>query len=161
MISNRALTEFRSLWQRLDPVNDPADTQDRLLELVPAIVNRWGEVAASVSADWYSDARPGRSPVLAESLADEFVSKRVRFGAQRLWSGEPDRTFAFTRGLIDEYVLNAGRHTIADAAERDGFGWSRVLGGPNEGPFCLGLAGPAGPESRIFRPHCSCVVVPG
>jgi len=126
-----------------------------------------------VSSDWYIDQREARRargtfvPTPAASLADEFIQKRIRFGVSTLWQGEPSRTLDFMRGIADQYALNAGRHTIADAAEADPAAaqWRRVLGGSTECDFCQGLARQTftpgnSDEGRKFHPYDGCVAVP-
>lgn len=143
------LAALRSYWQRLDH-NNAIATRDALLEVVPVLVAQYGEVAASVAAAFYDEARAaaGVSGAFTATLADpvdlESVRSDVRWSLGPLFNREnPDPPVALGRlqQKVDELTLQPGRDTIAHSAGRDPAKarWARVPVGKTCA-FCLLLA---------------------
>lgn len=43
-------------WQQLQGM-EPAQQRDMLLELVPAIIDKYGSISSTAAADWYKQMR--------------------------------------------------------------------------------------------------------
>jgi hypothetical protein len=125
-----------------------------------------------VAADWYDELRAaevvrGRfESILAPTVPVEFVEKEVRFGAQHLFTSDPNQTLAFLAGVASKYVLQPGRDTIATSTARDpaASGWHRETR-HNSCDFCRLLAGRGGVYKEATADfaahhHCHCVAVP-
>lgn len=171
-----ARADLNKLWAVLD-LSKPAAARDRLLETVPVIAGRYGEIGAEVSAVWYEQlrtqagARPGYVAQLADPVPVETIQRRVRFGAAHLFSENPVGTFDFVSGVLSKYVLQPGRETLIENTAADkgwGAGYARVPRGAHTCAFCLMLAsrGPvygsaeAAGEMNQFHDDCDCAVVP-
>lgn len=139
--------DLDAFWAGLDK-RRPAVARDALLEFLPLLTDTYGDMAATVAADWYDDLReaaqvPGppfrASP--ADLVPEEVVQQRARFGAQHLWTPNPEQTLTFLSSAMSGYVLQPGRETIARSADRDpkASGWQRIAR-PDGCGFCRMLA---------------------
>lgn len=168
------LAELERLWAGLDTQNADA-TRDLLLEAVPLLVAAYGEVAATVAADFYDEMRdvsrvPGRFtavPVAALNVDD--LLGQVRWSVGPLYSGNPDPAAALGRlsQKVDEFTLQPGRDTIARNTHRDPAGprWARVPVGKTCA-FCLVAASRGATyhseetAARKFHGQCDCTATP-
>ena len=154
---------------------NPAAVQIALFEYVPALVSEYGDVAASVAADWYDELRasegvPGsfRAP-LASSVPAAQVSDRLGFATRAsgpLWLGDSATVTNFLSMMTNEYVLQPGRDTVMQAAHKDKAAYARIPE-PGACKFCLMLASrgfvysksTAG-QSKKFHGKCRCNAMP-
>lgn len=164
--------DLDAFWAGLDK-RRPAVARDALLDFLPLLTDTYGDMAATVAADWYDDLRevaqvPGppfrASP--ADLVPEEVVQQRARFGAQHLWTPNPEQTLTFLSSAMSGYVLQPGRDTIARASIEDprASGWGRVARADGCG-FCRMLAqrGAVYKEATAdFASHddCNCAAVP-
>lgn len=149
------------------------DVQDMLVEVAQAVSARYGDMAATVAADWYMELRPdelGRFVTqLAEPAPDAQVEGSVRWASRHL-PDHPERTLANMYGFIQRFIENCGRDTITLNGGRDRSNprFARV---PSRLPcaFCAMLASrgfvykneiTAGSEGQ-YHDDCRCVIVPG
>jgi len=171
-----ARRDLQAFWATLD-LTRPERARDLLLEFTPVLVERYGEAAATVAADFYDDLRaseraPGRfSARMADPVSVERVQARTRFGAQHLFTDAPDQMLTFLAGAVTKYVLEPGRATIVQstAADPAAVGWHREAR-PSESytsgcRFCQMLVsrGAVYKESTVrFAAHddCNCVALP-
>lgn len=136
---------FRSL-----DLSRPEAARDALLGFVPVLVARYGDVTATIAADFYEEMRassgaPGRfTAVTAAAVAPGPVEAKVRFLAGHLWTPTPDLMLGGLLTAADKYVKQPGRNTIAQNAHREGVRWARVPTGAKTCAFCLMLAGRTG-----------------
>jgi hypothetical protein len=158
-------------WSSLN-LSNPERVRDELIRYVPALVESYGESAASVAADWYDDQRAAarissrfRALAAAPTKA-ELIESQVRFGAGHLFTATPEETLAFLSGAAQKYVLAPGRATVAEAAISDpaSSGWERVTSG-DACDFCTGLAGRGAVYSEASvdfaaHGHCNCAASP-
>lgn len=164
---HRDLARF---WGTLD-LAKPQAARDALLAFIPPLVTQYGDVAATVSADFYdslrlSDGVRGKfSAVMADGPSDDRVTQTVRYGAGHLFTDTPDKTTAFLEGALSRLVLESGWDTIVESTRRDpqSSGWYRISGGGCS--FCDGLAarGAVYSESSVdFAAHnaCQCGCMP-
>lgn len=170
-IVNRAKRDMDRFTRGLD-LTDPEAVRDALLRFMPTLTTRYGEIAASLAADWYDELRAeqavaGRfSARMADPVPTAAIEEQVRFGAQHLWSATPEATFTFLAGNLQKYVLQPARDTIQQNAMRDpqAAGWHRETRA-GSCKFCRMLAGRGEvykKESADFSAHtdCNCVAVP-
>lgn len=166
-----ATRDLRAFWSSLN-LDRPEAARDALLRFVPVLTAQYGEVAATVAADFYDDlrleagVRPGFRARMAETVPAEAVVARTRFGAQHLFTEAPGQALAFLTGAVSKYVLQPGRSTIAGSAKADpaASGWHRETR-PGACDFCRLLAGRGAVyrrETARFAAHddCGCVAVP-
>lgn len=169
-----AVRDLEKFWSYVD-LSKPEMARNALLNYVPMLVDRYGEVAATVAADWYEDVREAAGvrgafvADMADLVSRERVEASTRFGAGHLFTDDPEATLGFLKSqVVSKYVLQPGRDTIARSAARDGAAWARVPTGAETCAFCLMLAsrgfvyeseGSAGSRSR-FHGDCDCAVVP-
>lgn len=166
---------FRSL-----DLSRPEDARDALLEYVPVLVEQYGEVAATLAAEFYEELRgssgaAGRFTALtAGSVPAGAVQAKVRFLATHLWTPTPDVMLGGLVTAADKYVKQPGRDTIAKNAKREGIRFARVPTGDTTCAWCLMLASRdavyASRESAGdindtghgdgFHGFCDCEVVP-
>lgn len=169
-LAKRALAQF---WSTLD-LSDPYGARDALLEFVPELVASYGQVAATVAADWYETVRAkdvagSFSAVLAESAPAEQVQANVRFQATPLFGDNPGYMLATLGGSVQRHVVNAARATVRDNARRDPARprYARVPTGKKTCAFCLMLASrgfvyaseESGGHAHDFHDHDDCEIV--
>ena len=118
-----AQTDLGKLWDNLKGLE--ARTQrDLLLETVPALVERHGDIAATAAAEWYERVRlkdTGQAhyeAVLAECFPSQAVQDSIRWKAGVLW-GEPEQMARFLMNATDRWVKYSGRATIMQNVSRD------------------------------------------
>lgn len=146
-----------------------------LFDYIPALVAQYGDVAATVAADWYEEMRDAagvggsfRAP-LAPSIPVEQVNGRIGYATRPmgpLFAGDSATLTAFLSMMTNEYVLQPGRDTIMQAAHKDNAAYARVPE-PGACDFCLMLASrgfvyskdTAG-DSVKFHGKCRCNVMP-
>lgn len=153
----------------------PGAVRDALFDFVPALVAEYGDVAATVAADWYMELRDAEgvggsfAAPLAPAVPDEQVKARLGFAARPdgpLWAGQADTLTAFLGMMSNEYALQPGRDTVMQAAHKDNAAYARI---PERGAckFCLMLASrgfvysksTAG-DAKKFHGKCRCNAMP-
>lgn len=165
-----ASTELARFWDDLD-LEDPEAARDELLRFIPGLVNRYGDLAAALGADFYDDLRASAnvkrsySATMAAGTPEETILDRVRFGVQHLWTGNPEQSLAFLGGAATGYILQTNRDTIRLSAQRDPAQtkWNRVPEA-NACAYCLeaSLAVYNDEEAAGNEYHdgCQCTAVP-
>lgn len=174
-------------WQRLD-VSDPAGVQEAADEFLPALVDMYGGVAGTATADWYSRMRddagvPGSfKPHPAATVPDVQVQASARWATAPLSGDDPDPQKALSRmdAATDRYVAQAARDTVAQNTARDPADarWARVPTGTETCAFCMIMAsrgavyeseGTAGGDQNArfigdgmhkYHDFCDCIAVP-
>jgi hypothetical protein len=158
----------------LDPARPDAVKLD-LFEFVPVLIAQYGDIAATVAADWYDELRADegvsgrfRAP-LAPLVPDEVVNGRLGFATRPdgpLFTGAFDTLATFTAMIANEYALQPGRDTVIQAAHKDKAAYARIPE-PGACKFCLMLASrgfvyskdTAG-DSKKFHGKCRCNAMP-
>lgn len=170
-----ATRDLNRFWATLD-LADPAGARDALLRFMPALTTQYGEIAATVAADWYDDLRasagaPGRfTAQVAEAAPSAAIEAKTRFGAQHLWTPTPEQSLAFLASGLSKYVLQPGRDTIVSSVRRDSAKprWARVPSGRRTCAFCLVMASrgfvyhsdASAGRAKKFHGRCDCTIVP-
>lgn len=186
--ANIALTkqveaDLANFWRFLD-LSKPERSRNALLNYVPLLVQRYGDMASTVAADWFEELRfeaidAGFLGRVATSTSKSFtptlavpdlaaVASEVRYIAGDLFTDAPDVALAKIQTTSTRTVLQLGRETtrINTFARGSGArGWSRVTR-PGSCRFCRALAARGGvytEQSARFashKPKCNCVSVP-
>lgn len=153
----------------------PEAVQLALFDFVPALVGEYGDVAATVAADWYDEFRAEsgidgrfRAP-LAPPLPADQVNGRLGYATRAsgpLWLGDSATLTAFLGLMVNEYALQPGRDTVMQAAHKDNAAFARIPE-PGACKFCLMLASrgfiyskSTVGDSRKFHGKCRCNAMP-
>lgn len=161
---------FRSL-----NLASPDAVRDALLEIVPALVREYGDVAATVAAEWYEEVRAAQvggsfNARLADGFPVDEMQSTVRREAGHLWGDDQAKTLVALSGSIQRFVMYSGRATVARNAERDPANprYARVPRGTKTCAFCSMLASrgfvyhteeSAGGHWNHYHDDCRCQVV--
>jgi len=153
-------------------LSNPEAARDLLLQVVPGLVEQYGDMAASVAADWYDDVRAAegvRSTFRARAQQSPYldaVDGTVRRASAGLFTQDSAAVLTALSGPVGKYVLAAGRQTIIASTDRDpaASGWQRITRA-GACDFCRMLAGRGGvyrQASVHFASHddCHCAAVP-
>lgn len=175
-----AKRELGRVWQQIDGM-DPATQRDILLDMLPAIVHKYGDLDSTMAAEWYGQLWnkwfDGSFEAMPHpSYDDESMRSVIRANAGMLWpdkvnvDADPTRFLQWANGFLDRNVKNQGRSTIVANAKTDPLKprWARVPSGGRTCAFCLMLAsrgyayhseGTAGID-REFHDNDDCEIVP-
>lgn len=157
------------------PDLSPAQFRNSLIAQTNLVVSQYGDIAASMAAEWYDDMR------LAEGVAGSFravpqvspygadaVDGMVRRAVAPMFDEVPDVS-AVMRTVVQnagKYVLGAARETVRRNSFIDprGTGFQRVAR-PGACDFCIMLVGRGAvykKETAFFASHgdCNCAAVP-
>lgn len=121
-VTQLAQGDLRSFWLSLD-LTKPESARDELLEFVPALVREYGDVAATVAAEWYEQVR--LEQVGAYNATTVNVTNRaqvqgsVRYAAGQLFTDDPGKMLALVAGGVQRYVLASQRGTVARNVQQD------------------------------------------
>ncbi|QPK80811.1 hypothetical protein G7Y41_07055 [Schaalia sp. ZJ405] len=151
----------------------PEEVRDALLELMPVIASEYGDLAASVSAQWYDKVRPDSarpySPTIPPPTSPKDVERSVRTAAHYLFEGDYATSKLILAGMLERHISGRGRETIArnTLADPDAKRFARVPKGKTCA-FCSMLASRgfvyATEESagkfKKFHSDCDCQIVP-
>lgn len=169
-----ATRDLQAFWSALN-TDRPEVARDALLRFVPVLVERYGEAAAAVAADWYDDLRAaaGARGAYRARIADAdpvASTKATRYAAGHLFTGAPNGTLDYLMVAISKLVLQPSRDTLVRAAGGDPGRprWARVPSGAETCAFCLVMASrgfvyrtaeSAGDRNR-WHGKCDCQIVP-
>lgn len=130
--------ELRQAFGALD-LSDPYAARDAMLEVYPAVVRRYGDLAASVAVEWFEDvyAMPAQ---MADPLPTIQSTETVRYTAGHLFSENPSAFLSPVLVKLDRLVKQPGRDTLASSAQKNGLRYVRVPKGAKTCAFCLTMA---------------------
>ncbi|MGX9349176.1 VG15 protein [Microbacterium sp. KNMS] len=115
-----AQNELRGLFSAAD-LSRPEAVRDALVEVVPLLVREYGELAATVAAEWYESVHPGT--FLAQTARDTFpeagVVENVRYHAGALFTDDPAAALTGLSGAMQRFVFYSGRNTVARNVQLD------------------------------------------
>ena len=176
--ANRELSDLvaAELSDLLGELGDarPEFVRNALLDLVPVLVEEYGEVASTIAAEWFEEVY-GVAPVMGEPVRREVVERGVRYSAGHLWTETPGAIEGSLLNQLDSWVQQPGRETLMASASRNQMRWARVPAGGKTCAFCLLMASrsgellyrtrqSAGDQGRgvgdRFHGNCRCLVVP-
>lgn len=170
-----AKADLQELLRRY--VGSPPDLlRDALLEVVPALVREYGNIAATAAAEWYEETRVAAGvvgahrTVLSDGPSDEQIDGTVRFAAGHLYGDNPEATAGVLNGALQRYVSYSSRDTIRRNARRDSATprYARVPSGAKTCAWCEMLASrgfvyrtedTAGEDPKDYHDDCDCQVV--
>lgn len=178
----QAQTELDHVFETIvNMYDDPADQRDALLDLVPAIAQKYGNVDSAAAAEWYEQMRhkwiKDDGYTVDGRYDPDMVPMRqtVRRLAGNLWDDDNRQADldAMKRGLhsnMDRWVKAGGRETIMRAAKHDPSKprYARVPSGAKTCAFCAMLASrgfvyadedKAGALGQYHK-DCHCEIVP-
>lgn len=171
-VTRLASDALANLWASLD-VTDAVAVRDALLDVMPALVSTYGEVAATSAADFYLAYREASgvggafTPLPADPPSPAQVEAFARWGVSPLFGGAgPDAALTALSGGMSRLVLKPDRDTIRGSAAVDpaAHGWQRFTRAGSCG-FCRMLAG----RGTVYRKdtarfashdHCHCTAAP-
>lgn len=176
-LSQQVQDTLEAFFLTLDLTN-PDVVRDALVEFVPLLTSQFGQVAATLAAEWYEELRAGSGVIgrfrvsTAPSVAPDAVEAQVRYLAGHLWTPEPAAILEPLLTNVDKYVKQPGRETITMNSEAEGVYWARVPTGEKTCSFCMVLASrdavytsrKAATSRRSdgdrYHGRCDCVAVP-
>lgn len=161
--------DLDALWRQ---VSTPDEAREALEDVLPALVNTYGLASATISADWYDDARDmvearGRFSAIPAELGDTGGGILARWAVGPLFAAEPDwrRAKVLVEGGMQLRIANASRYTVAGSSIADpaADGWQRQ--GAGSCAFCAMLIGRGAVYSEsgadfAAHDHCHCSAVP-
>jgi hypothetical protein len=170
-------------WRRVD-LSNPDRARNGLLNFVPLLVQRYGDMASTVAADWFEELRfeaidEGYIARIAASTAHSFSPRlapvdtaateaTVRYLAAGLYSDTPEAVLPRLQDAASRQVLQTGRATTRLNTFTRGSGargWARATR-PGSCRFCRAIAGRGAVfTERTARfashaPKCNCVAYP-
>lgn len=174
-----ARRDLEKLWATL-PFAHPEACREILLQAVPGLVEKYGQMAAVAALEWYEQLRaatPGL-PAYRATLppATGLPGEVVRASLGGLWETdetrrqvERDKVFNALNGIVEKMVKQQARDTVAYNARRDPAKprYARVPSGEKTCAFCMMLASngftyksgdSAGGDK--FHENCDCQIVP-
>lgn len=168
--------DLAAIWAKLD-LSRPERLREPLAQLLREIAARYGAAAATLAADWYSEARDAARAGGSFRPSPALVPEPSRFEALAGWGLGPlfgDAAPAVALGLLggglQRIVLNAARDTTAQAVRTDpGSPTFARYASANACAFCALLAtrGPvydskrsAGDDGEKYHDDCHCIAVP-
>lgn len=117
-----ARQDLQSFWDSLD-LTRPEAARDELLDFVPQLVQEYGDVAATVAAEWYEQVRfdavgaYNATTVNATDIAQ--VQAGVRSAAGKLFGDNPESMLTLLAGGVQRYVMASQRGTVARNVQTD------------------------------------------
>lgn len=123
LVVGQARAELQAFFATVD-LTQPELVRDLLLDFVPALVREYGDVAATIAAEWYEQVRAGQvggayNAVTSAGVAEDAVTGGVRYAAGHLFTDNPLGTLALISGALQRYVSYSSRDTVARNAGRD------------------------------------------
>ena len=167
-----AQNELRGFFSTVD-LTRPELVRDALVEIVPLLTREYGELVATVAAEWFEQVHPGA--FLAQTAAETFPSagvvENVRYHAGALFTDDPYAAVNGISGALQRFILYSGRTTVARNVQLDPskprFG--RVPTGAKTCAWCSMLSSrgfvymsreTAGMVASDYHDDCDCQIVP-
>ncbi|MCI1831541.1 MAG: hypothetical protein LKI88_00790 [Bifidobacterium sp.] len=163
------------LWESLKNIS-PEWQRDLLLDEVPALARKYGDIAATAAAEWYEQVRAqsvngSYEALTADSFSDEAIQASIRYKAGSLFGDDPSSVADFLSGALQRWVMYSGRQTIARNADHDPTHprYARVPTGMRTCAFCGMLASrgfvyhaesSAGGDFHKYHSDCDCQIIP-
>lgn len=174
-LADLALADLRAFWTGLD-LADAYAVRRAVEAYLPDLVQTYGEIGASLAADFYEELRDASGEVsrLYRATMPDNVVKIPQAQASSRWalgsifSEDPNPAAAFTNlsGVARRLVLVAPRDTVRENVRLDpeAVGWRRV-GDGETCDFCRMLIGRGevySAETARFGAHddCGCLASP-
>lgn len=154
-------------------LSSPERVRDALIEIVPLLTREYGELVATVAAEWFEEVHP--DTFLARTAADTFpeagVIGNIRYHAGALFTEDPRAALLGISGAMQRFILYSSRETVARNVRLDPsrprFG--RVPTGAKTCAWCSMLSSrgfvymnreTAGLVADDYHDDCDCQIVP-
>lgn len=177
--ANQAIREMRNLLAGLKRMS-PQWQRDILLDQVPALAARYGDLAASAAAQWYEETRARQvhgeyEALAADPFPDRPIRDRIRYGAGDLFKEGGDQAFAaWLEGALQRWVLYSGRQTVALNTMHDPArprfarvptgvrtcAWCEIMCSRGFVYYSSRTALERKGSGRLYHDHCDCQAVP-
>lgn len=163
-----------SAWLHSVDLGHPERVRDELLEVLPRLVDRYGDLAATAAAEWYESLRAeavsgAYSASLSGGIPADQVQSTARWAAGALWEDDPTSVLQVLAGPLGRFIRYGGRDTIEQNAMRDRArpryarvpsrtgccAWCRMLASRG---FVYGSQQKA--SGHEYHDHCGCQAVP-
>lgn len=167
--------ELRAFYATLD-TSDALATVRALEMFLPELIRAYGDIGASVAADFYAELRAGSvggrfSPRLASPVPLEQATISTKWAVGPLFGGTgTEAALSNLLDVTDRLIKQQGRNTIWYNAGRDPAGakYARVPSGTETCTYCLMLASRGAVYSsekaadglHKFHGGCDCAIVP-
>lgn len=167
-----AETNLDRFWSEWVGNLTPDETRAALLDVLPALVETYGDAAGTIAADWYDDQRERAAVAKAFTAVPAEVGETgsdvlARWGIAPLFGqiAEWETARVLLSGGMQRRITNAARDTVRRSAIADpsAQGWMRSGAGGCD--FCKMLIGRGAVYSQstadfASHDHCRCVAVP-
>lgn len=176
-VSARVEAELAQVMARID-FTDALAAREALFAAVPPLVERWGDVAATVAAEWFEEFRESQGvsgsfrAQLADLVSPDIINARLGYATREsghLFRGQLTELGNFLSLMTNEYVLKPGHDTVMYNAKRDKVAYARVPE-PGACKWCLMLASrgfaysskaaASTKDGERFHGHCRCHSMP-
>lgn len=169
LLVERARRDLQRFWSRLDTANI-VPTREALEDFFPILVQRYGNGAATLAAEWF-EQQIGQAAVLAPEINAAAANASMRWSLGGILRGDAGQAFAALGGVLDRLVKQQGRETISRSARHARVGWARVPTGAHTCAFCLMLASRGAAygsqqsatiraDGDSYHGDCDCVATP-
>lgn len=177
-VISAAKRELGQAWAETDGM-EPAMRRDTLIDLVQAIVHKYGLGDSQAAAEWYNTVRLRWfdddfevNPFEQDPNDDYRLRQAIRAKANMLFpedeAYDPESYLRYLNGLVDRNVHAHGQLTVARAVKRDhtGVRYGRVPNGGETCQFCFMLCSRGfvyrSADSASFHAHANdrCEIVP-
>ncbi|MCQ9367347.1 hypothetical protein NQ036_03680 [Brevibacterium sp. 91QC2O2] len=164
-VTDQVQQELARIWAKLDA--DPLRARQQLEEIFPALLEKFGDVAATAAAEWFEE-RTGQRAVLADPIPADQANSSLRWAMGPAFDGDWDTALANLASVADRLVRAQGKDTVQTSAQRRKVRFARVPAGRTTCSFCTMLASrgfvytdrnTAGGLNR-YHAHCDCQIVP-
>lgn len=92
----------------------PESARDALVEYLPILVQEYGDMAATVAAEWYEKNHPGYyQALLADTFPTDGLVGGVKYHAGNLFTDNPNLTLSGLSDSLGRYIQYSSRGTIA------------------------------------------------
>lgn len=134
-----ALRDLEALWGRMQGW-DALEYSTALEEIWPTLVERYGEMTATIAADRF-ESITGMTASLSGLPDAEVVNARMRWGLSPMFGGAGSgAALARLAQITDELVKQPGRDTMIKSAANNEIRYARVPSGKHTCAFCLMIA---------------------
>lgn len=130
--------DIRRTWDALDAYTIEGK-RDALLDLIPGLVNHYGDAAAAIAAEYFEQCVGEAAVIPAFDLGDT-VAGSVRYGIGSAFEGRGEDAVSLIVSASQRHMLQFARSTMYESAcAHDGVYFARVPD-PNACAFCRMLA---------------------
>ncbi len=117
--------DIRRVWSALEAFS-PEGKRDALLDLLPSLVTKYGDVAAAVAAEYFEEST-GLAAFVPDFDFNDGVESAVRYGIGHSFSGNDAQAMSLISANARRFMLQHGRSTMYDsAANHVGVFYARV-----------------------------------